>query len=464
MNHLSLILCLTAALFVAPAMAQESSPSKIIFTNQDELTGSLDGITTDSAVWNSPLLGRSTPFLLDAVREIRLNALPATLDASHQATVSLTNGDQLNGKLITIAPTSVELETAFGGRLTLNRLMIADVKISEQHEHLYRGPNGLEGWEQSAEKPNWTYANGSLQATGAGGIARNIDLPLECRISFDVKWKGILGLKLNFASSDISTDRPESGYELAFRQQTVSVRNAKTRKILGYTRNAAALQENENARIEVRFSAKSGKLALFVDEEIVEIWTDADLERNQGGKGFHLVAVQDSPVQISKIEIAAWDPEVSPLPDPEAAIANQGFPMDEDAEVEKALEKPAPKSDRIELRNGDSLVGEVLGIQGESITIKTPFRDVTLPIEALRSIYLPPVSLERCKRENGDIRIWASDGSSLVFRLLSLKDGLLSGRSQNFGEGTFKLNAIQRIEFNIYPRNSNELPRDRELE
>ena len=84
------------------------------------------------------------------------------------------------------------------------------------------------------------------------------------------------------------------------------------------------------------------------------------------------------------------------------------------------------------------------------ITVKTPFREVKLPVGLLRSVALKPVDLERSKRENGDVRAWFPDGSSLVFRLDAVDGENLTGFSQNFGTATFKIAAFNRIEFNIY--------------
>ena len=104
----------------------------------------------------------------------------------------------------------------------------------------------------------------------------------------------------------------------------------------------------------------------------------------------------------------------------------------------------------MELRNGDSIAGEVQDIVDGMIRVKTQFREVKLPVEALRSLALKPVDLEESIRKNGDVRAWFPDGSSLVFRLDQVGDGTITGFSQNFGTATFKLAAFNRIEFNIY--------------
>lgn len=455
MKPLSLILCLAS---LSPwANAAETDLIRTVFTNQDELSGSLVEIDPTQLVLNSPLLDRPTSFFLDAIREIQLNPEPKSSSATHEATAWLTNGDQIHGNLISISPTLVELETTFSSRLQLNRLMISELKIAENLPFLYCGPSSLKGWTQNLENPPWSYATGQFKSNCPGSIARDFEFPSEGRIAFDISHQGPFAFKIHLFSPDLSSERPTAGYEFIFRQQTVTVRNSKTLKDLGYSRDAGALQEDGVSHLEIRYSQQSGKISLLVNQELVETWTEPEPDRSPLGHGLRLIATQDCTVQLSKLEIAKWDPETEPLPDADQAGANPALLADEDADAPPQTPPPATKSDRIELRNGDSLVGEILNIQDGHITLKTPFRDVTLPIEALRSVVLAPAALERCKREKGDVRISTPDGSSIIFQLASLKNQRLSGHSQNFGQASFDLSAIQRIEFNLYPRNRAEL-------
>ena len=73
-----------------------------------------------------------------------------------------------------------------------------------------------------------------------------------------------------------------------------------------------------------------------------------------------------------------------------------------------------------------------------------------LPVERLRTLALKSISPERAIRRNGDIRVFFTDGSQLVFRLDAVEQGRLVGSSQNFGRALFGMDSIERIEFNIY--------------
>lgn len=449
---------------LAHVSAADGVKSTVRFSNNDQLFGSMESLTTEQLVWKSPILEKPASFFLKDVLELTLAADQSSIAAKHEASVTLTNGDVVRGQLATVTDELVELDTWFAGRMKFNRLMISDIKIAGRPDFIYRGPTSLDGWQQSGDKPAWIYQNSGFCSGAAGSIARNVDLPDECAIAFTAAWKGSFGLKLVFFSDDLASDHPTTGFEMNFQPRSIYLRSCKTQKSIGHTLNAVALQENEKARIEVRASLRSGKVCVFVDDEIIDVWTDPDIARNGIGRGIHFISLNSSPVQISRIEIGAWDGEIDKLPDPQALgglrrFGIQGGPqggLNMQDEPEPAP-KEKPDKQRMELRNGDSITGEVVSIIDGMITVKTPFREVKLPVEALRSVALKPVDLERCKRENGDVRSWFPDGSSIVFRLEGVGEGTLTGYSQNFGTASFRIAAFSRIEFNIYDPNFEDI-------
>ncbi len=443
---------------LALVAAADVLPSTVRFSNGDHLSGTMESLTTERLVWKSPLLEKPTPFFLKSVLDLTLAAGQPEIPARHEASLTLTNGDLIRGQLASVTDDTVELDTWFAGRVKFKRLVVADIRIAERPDVIYRGPAGLDGWKQSADKPAWIYRNSGLHSVAAGSIARNMELPDECSIAFDAAWRGSFGLDLALFSDDLASDRPATGYLMSFRQRFVSLRSCKTQRQLGNPVNAASLQENEKARIELRVSLKSGKVCLLVDGHLLEVWTDPDVARDGVGRGIHFITtLNSSPLQISRIEVSAWDGEVDQLPERPVAGGFRQFGLQENQDEPEPAPEQKPATGRMELRNGDNLAGEVVAISDGMITVKTPFRDVKLPIESLRSLALKPAALERCKRENGDVRGWFPDGSSLVFRLDGVGEGTLTGYSQNFGTAAFTLAAFSRIEFNIYDPDSEDI-------
>lgn len=464
-----LIMTLVLALSPPATRAADDASSSIRFSNNDRLAGSMESLTTERIVWKSPLLEKPVPFFIKNVLDLTLTPSKPDSGPHHEASVTLTNGDMIRGQLASVSDEDVELDTWFAGRMKFNRLMIRDVRISERPDFVYQGPDSLDDWEQSGDKPAWTYQDSGFRSTSPGSIARDVNLPDECSVAFDAAWRGSLGLKLVFFSKDLTTDHPASGYEMTIQTRSVYLRSCKTQKFLGHTPNAVTLQENEKARIEIRASLKSGKICLFVDGHIIDVWTDPDVALNDIGRGIHFISLNESPVRISRIEVGTWDGDVDQIPAPQILGGLRRFGnMGIQDEMEDEGDEPMPADDslateRMELRNGDTIAGEVLSISDGRITVKTPFREVRIPIESLRSVALKPVDLERCKRENGDVRAWFPDGSSLVFRLEAVDGDSLTGFSQNFGTVGFKVAAFSRIEFNIYDLDFDEIRTDRDF-
>lgn len=187
------------------------------------------------------------------------------------------------------------------------------------------------------------------------------------------------------------------------------------------------------------------------------MWKDADVAANIIGRGIHFVTLNASPVRLSNIQVGVWDGVVDEAPEVQPAAGFRQFGGQEMQEDQKPPVEEKSTKGRMMLRNGDSLVGEIVSIAGDMIAIKTPFKEIRLPIERFKTIALKPSARETCKRENGDVRGWFPDGTSIVFRLESVGDGTLVGTNQNFGSAVFRIAAFSRIEFNIYDSKLEEL-------
>jgi hypothetical protein len=441
---------LIVLVLLAPALLAQSAKSVVRFSNGDQLSGTLESLDTSRLLWNSPILEKPTPFFLRSVLDLTLAASHPENPAKHEATLSLTNGDTVRGQLAGVSDDAIEIDTWFAGRMKFRRVMVSAIRIDERPVLTYQGPDGIEEWKQNEDPPAWTYRDSSFRSNAAGGIGRELDLPDECSIAFDAAWRGQFSLKVSLFSDDVSKDNPSNGYMMTFQQRSIFVQNSGNQMSLGRSTNAFALQENEKARIEIRASLKTGKICVFVDGKIIEVWTDPNFAQTKHERGLHFAAMNTSPLRISRIAVGPWDGVIDQMPEPAAAGGFRQFGIQEMMDEPQAAPPEKLEKGRMLLRNGDSIAGEVLAIEKDLITIKTPFKDVRLPVEMLKSVALKTVDLERCKRENGDVRGWFPDGSSIVFRLEGVGEGTLKGTNQNFGAAEFKIAAFNRIEFNIY--------------
>ncbi len=446
------------SLAMAAVCSAEAPRSIVRFSNNDRLVGNIESLTPELLVWKSSAFDKPVPFFLKDVVDMGLPGSLPECEADHEAVLSLTNGDTVRGQLASVTEDKVLLDTAFAGRMNFNRVNVAGLKILQHSAFTFRGPTGLDGWKLSDKRPAWVFDRAAFRSVAAGGIGKEDLLPEECAVAFDVAWKGSgLGLRVVLFSDNLSKTEEDSGYDFSFQPGSIYVRSCKTHAFIGNVM-CQELRDNENVRIELRASSKTGKLSLLINDKTLENWTDSDFKKDRFGRGLQFVSLSNAPLRISAVSVATWDGVFGELADPMQGMVFRGFGgvringRDGQDSQSKPESKEPHKEGRMELANGDSVEGDVSSIKDGTIEIKSPLGEVKLPITRLRNISLKAkaTGLETSKLLNGDIRAWLPDGSSLVFRLDAVGDGKLTGFSQNFGTAIFKLCAFNRIEFNIH--------------
>jgi hypothetical protein len=427
------------------------------FSNGDQLTGEALSLSGDKLTWKSQLLKEPSEFDLRHIVDLNMpagNAVVGDSGAAHKAVLAMTNGDLIEGRLAGLSDDEIILKTSYAGVLTIRRVNVKSVSISRSSDYIYRGPNSLEEWTLSGSG-SWQFRGGALHSKSPGGIAREVDFPDECVIAFDATWRGAFRAKIIFFSNDVTSPNPDAGYEMVFQGNSVHLKKCGSNNWLGHSPNAGALRENEKARIEIRASNKNGKILLYLDGEVVGLWEDADVAAGKFGTGFHIVAQDSSMLRISNIGIGEWDGYHEEVPNQQAGgggrVFRGGFEFGEEQSVEDESEEE-PAEGRMALVNGDSIEGEVVKVDGDDITLKTPFAEVTFPIVRLKNLVRKKVDMETVKLYKGDVRATFEDGSRLVFRFDGVDGDKVLGYSQHFGEARFSKDSLSKIEFNIYDK------------
>ena len=430
------------------------------FINGDQLTGSPLVVDHQRLVWDSTLIERPIPFQRDKLLDISLPAqTPELAPTDHEAVVTLNKGGVIRGQLAQVTDKAVVLDTWYAGRLEINRLMVASVLIEPSDVILYRGPSSLKGWKITPQPDAWKYENFSFLSDGGGSVSREDLLTDQCSISFDAEWNSdAASYKVVIFADDSEERGSASGYEFSLQRGGMVLRNLRTQTFIGNTQSSVMAQSNR-ARIEIKASRTTGKIAFYVNDRIVDMWTDADVGRSKLGKILRFTTERRAPLKISRIRIAEWNGIIDEPPPPRAAMRRMfGFGQDP---VQPAQPPPAKETgDRMKLANGDSLVGKVTTITNGKATIDTTLGSVTLPVSRLRTISLPDTAKEEAIARNGDVRAWFADGGHIVFDFIGSDASTITGRSQNFGTATFRRDAFQKIEFNIYNFELDELRKD----
>ena len=317
--------------------------------------------------------------------------------------------------------------------------MVQGLNIFETSPKLFNGPSGLDGWTSGDGdvSKNWEFKQRSFISKGNGSIARKIEMPEKVKLSFNIAWKGTPYFKKAFLSSSSRDSYSNRGYALQVQQSYISLNRtgADHQRSDLYSQNFRSLLEQENATFELYLDRRpEGMNAIFVDGKKLTTWEATDDLKGLGE--WLMFSSNRNQVKLSRITVSQWDGQL-PL---EAS-------GEEQVEVEDIFK--GLSGQRINLANGDAIIGEVTKVENENAKLKTDFGEMSVPIARLRSFGLE--SKEDKPRMYGkDIRAWFNEGGSVTLRLDSITPEKLRGYSQVFGEAEFDLRAFSRIEFNIW--------------
>jgi hypothetical protein len=422
------------------------------FANGDIMSGNAVDLNLETLTWQSDLLKDPAQFKISQITELQL---PSEFDskfaeADHEAVLELTNGDSVRGQLIGLNNDEIRLDTWFAGEMVFNKLNVKTINILGNRGVIYRGPFGLEGWKMNGKDGSWKFSNNDIISSSIGSIGRDIDFTDEIKICYDLNFKALSHSRLVFFTSDLNTANPKSGYEFSFLPTNGIVRITRLNddRVLPFKNMGIAIQPNKIARIDIRVSRKTKRIMVFLDEKMCGVFEDESLNEIHG-KGLMFASDTNDDIAISNILVTKWDPFVDEPMNEDLDgnfQINRGFPV---PNPPKSKELP---EGRMMLSNRDTIEGEVIGIEGEMIKIKTPFTEVTFPVNRINNIALKKANpMPTARLNNGDVKALLADGSSLVFRLDNVKDDKLSGYSDNFGRAEFLQSAFKRIEFNLYP-------------
>jgi hypothetical protein len=324
-----ILLCLLAAAPAArpdsaePARSNSSESQRLFFQNGDWIPGHLQLLQPGAGLtWRHPDSLDPIQFSTTNISEVALTPF-ATSVPSANCLVHFVNDDELEGNLVSVNADDLVLETWYGGLLTIPREKIhtitplqADLKI------LYQGPVGMDDWTSwkvisaVADSGEWNYRQGAFWARRAASIARDMQLPDNASIEFELGWKGFLNLALALYSDSLKPislgnkeDEPPFGGFYSFQitgfsASLLAVKQDEPTRNLGQHALPYLAQKNK-VHIELRASKPQKSIYLLIDGEMVKHWTDDAFAGE--GTGVRLVHQGQGDVKFSKLRIKEWD-------------------------------------------------------------------------------------------------------------------------------------------------------------
>lgn len=414
--------------------AAASMSSTLAFLTGDSIRGELVLIDAKQGLtWKHPDAGAPIIFGLANLREVRLAEPPADSQAASLAMVTLTNDDQLPGKLLEITEQAVTLETSYAGRLSLVRSLVRSIAPGAAvAASVYEGPTGMDGWvSQRGSQGTWSYKNGSFISTGRNGsIGREIAMPEVARIDFDLAWRGTPGFTLSFCGERV--DNPNQGaYMLNVQNDYFSLYRfspPQGSNELG-SFNQQGFTIKGKARFSIRVDRPKKSVALLINGALVRQFTDT-AAKPPAGKCLYLGCSQGL-LKVSNISVTKWDGKME-----NAAGTADG--------------EEASADDTLFFGNGDKVRGKLKTAKDGKINFATAYATMDVPVDRVAVIEFGKGGQERARRNAGDVQLVFPAGQRVTMNLEKLAAGTAAGKSENFGAATFKLAAFGKINFNLY--------------
>ncbi|MCK5802295.1 MAG: hypothetical protein KAI66_05655, partial [Lentisphaeria bacterium] len=406
-------------------------PDVLHFFGEDRLSGSLVGISADGKLaWRHEECTGPLVFGTTNAKSVTLGA-PALAKRPGDATVRLTNGDSLWGSIVEQTSEVLTLETPYAGTLRLLCPMIASIHPASSDELLYSGISDTEGWTLPKDGGGWSFANGNLIAKGSGCTAGRAfeKLPDALRVDFTFRWGNSPSLVVGVFATRIGPAHTYAGYQIQLNNDYM---NVQIRSADGHTNGLGnhrvqGFSTKRTAKMSFLADRKRETVVILVDGVLVRQWNNAG---GTGPNGTNLVFYSGTNLQsISELRVSKWDGK---LPD-----TGSGGEEDKDSVV---------------FANGDRVTGTLVGIQQNVATFKSDFAELKVPTHKIARITLAAKSRARARRTKGDAATEFEDGGRITFALGTLAGGKLSGKSENFGETTFSLNAFAKVFLNIYDK------------
>lgn len=413
--------------------AANETTTLLQFLDGSSLHGQLGSIEMPNRVsWSHPAAASVIRFRPTNLASIKFdNNGPPPSNSSATCHFRFANGDEIYGKIASLAGSELAFETWFGSGLKAPQTSLRSLTFSSKgFNTLYEGPKGIEGWNLGKGPRPWKYQDGAFVSTGAEILGRNLNLSPSSSMAFDLAWTAPFSMSITlFAETIERFDYNTSAYIFYFGLGTVSVQRVQPGAgmvMLGQAQIPLMTRKNK-MRFEIRANKEDATLALLTDGVLVHRWKDS-AGLNPKGSGVVFYSQMDGQtLKLSNIRAAEWD-----------------------GRFEQDFVKQ-PKDDAVFLINKDRAIGVVEGIRDDKLLFKTPETRLEIPMQRVSQIIFATAT-NTVPEPASLVRMFFSAGETVVVDLENWAADRVAAKSPNFGPVTFRPGVIRELQFNSQRR------------
>ncbi len=413
------------------------------FLDGSTLHGTLETIGAGRSVqWRHPASRATIAFQPRNLHRLRfMSPAPAMppQDDTPACRLRFANGDEVVGDVLSLDDREVVFKTWFGGELRAPRSSIQTLRFIKNRSIVaYEGPGGLAEWNLGQPGGVWSYRDGVLTANAIGSIGRDVGLPPQGRIEFDLSWTGQLSLLMSiYTESTARFDFNSSGYMFILGPGYVTLQRMQGIRGTTHMGQAAAPQliEKNEAHFEIRADKEQGSITLMIDGATVQQWTDGLGFAGQGTGMTFLCQRVGPELNLSNIRVSSWEGNAPP----------------------ETVRQQEETQAAVSLMNGDVARGDVTGIKDGRLELKVNGKTLPVPLDRVSLVMFPDAVAGHAAMA-GLVRAELHSGASVTFEIRDWKRDAVTGVSPHFGPVTLKPEWIRQLVFNPDKPRPDRLP------
>jgi hypothetical protein len=410
-----------------------SSVSDILyFINGDSLHGHfIGGNYRKGLKWKSDAAFSETVFDALKISKIRFGQYEIP-QLNNLSSVILTNGDSVTGTIEGFAQGVLSLKTSFGGKLNIKKEMVsAIIPPGGNTEILYIGPTDAAEWKGSSwgnSQTDSTVKDGELLIAPNSSLGRDVSLPEKAKIDFTFEAAGQCQFYFVFYADNLR-NRFQNNYSLNIFSGYIYMQKFAANKRSSINLGNAQCPELRKGKghITLFIDHGKGKIIMMVDGKQVKQWVDS--KPNEVGKYIYFVNQSQSVLKIRNIVVAKWNGAF--LKDPSDEVNNENM-------------------DILQFMNDDFTFGHFKNIKDGYLEFSSDEAEYNVSLKKVKKLSFASSGFHFPRRNSEDVRCVFPDSGRLTFKLEKIDNGIISGRSENYGQISLKINYLKRLDLNIY--------------
>lgn len=430
----------------------------ITLKSGEKLPGSLDTLDSPYLKVQSSILSRPVDVKVEELDEL-VSSRP--LDIPEQfSVIRLANGDEFYGTLKALDAESLQLQTAWGGLLPVNRKYVQHIGFDSQKAYIRNATESLQGWKSSANNMLPECRNGYWIMRGSNNTDLQTTFPMPPRLHVQFSLYHTNTFRINLSLWQDPNSGSSIDLVLSLEKAELAKNSSGQYRTLGRVKRDTPRNwyaDKTIKRSDVHFYAdpEKGNYYLYINGEQVAQWEevkemdnifeneneDEDEEKDASKKRVFkpgstlIVSGYDSlNMAMFNLNVFDWNGALPHLADEQDIISQ----YDQKAPTDKAL-----------LVNGDVLRGAISLQEDGTIRIKSDHYDVTLPTVKVRALDQKSQEGKKLPEDESDTRVFLTDQSILSLNLETLRDGFMEGRSAAIGKVRVPLESIRKVQFNL---------------